>query len=75
MRLDQVFMEAMNLGLEERAELAQRLLVSLDEVPETEIERLWLEEAERRLKEYREGKITGLTTDEVFQRALNDLSR
>jgi hypothetical protein len=35
MHLEQLSKEVMNLSLEERAELAQRLLVSLDEAPPT----------------------------------------
>ncbi|MBW2647918.1 MAG: addiction module protein, partial [Deltaproteobacteria bacterium] len=46
MQLEQLTKKVMNLSLEERAELAQRLLVSLDEAPPSEIERLWMQEAE-----------------------------
>jgi len=42
--------------VEERAQLADRLLLSLDEPSESEVERLWVEveEAEGRLGEFRE---------------------
>ncbi len=39
-----------------------------------DLERLWLEEAERRLKEFREGKVRGIPADEVFRRAMDDIS-
>ena len=49
--------EALNLDIQARAELAGKLLKSLDEPSVPEIEQLWLEEAERRLNEYRAGKV------------------
>lgn len=74
MQLEQLAKEVMNLSLEERAELAQRLLVSLDEAPPSEIERLWMQEAERRLKEFREGKVQGIPAEDVFRRAISEIS-
>lgn len=74
MQLEQLSKEVMNLSLEERAELAQRLLVSLDEAPTSEIERLWMQEAERRLKEFREGKVQGIPAEDVFRRAISEIS-
>lgn len=65
---------AMELTLEERAQLAGKLLMSLDEPSESEIERLWLEEAERRIEEFRSGKVKGIPADEVFRRAIADIS-
>jgi putative addiction module component (TIGR02574 family) len=73
-KLDEVTAVAMELSLEERAQLAGKLLLSLDEPSESEVERLWLEEAERRLKEFREGEIQGITADDVFRRAVADIS-
>jgi putative addiction module component (TIGR02574 family) len=73
-KLDDVITAALQLSLEERAQLAGRLLLSLDEPSESELERLWLEEAERRLKEFREGKVRGIPADEVFRRAMDDIS-
>ncbi|MBI4558450.1 MAG: addiction module protein [Candidatus Hydrogenedentes bacterium] len=73
-KLDNVMAEAMALTLEDRAQLVGRLLLSLDEPSDSEIERLWLEEAARRLKEFREGTVQGIPADEVFRRVLADLS-
>ena len=64
----------MKLNIEERAELAQRLLASLDDAPASEIEKLWIEEAERRLREFREGKTKGIPAEEVFRKAVAELS-
>lgn len=74
MKLEQLSKEVMNLSLEERAELAQRLLVSLDDSSPFEIEKLWMQEAERRLQEYRQGKIQGIPAEDVFRRAISEIS-
>lgn len=66
--------EALNLDIQARARLAGKLLMSLDEPSASEVERLWLDEAERRLEEYRAGKIQGVPANEVFQRAIIELS-
>jgi putative addiction module component (TIGR02574 family) len=73
--LDELKAEAMKLGPEARAQLAHALLLSLDELSEPEIEKLWLEEAERRLKEFRDGKVRGIPAEEVFDKALGRLNR
>ena len=73
-KLEEIISEAMELGLQERAQLAGTLLASLDEPSESEVERLWLQEAERRLQEYREGKVKGIPAEEVFNRAITDIS-
>ncbi len=71
--LEEVMNVAMKLSLEERAKLVSRLLLSLDEPSESEVERLWLLEAKRRLKEYQEGKVKGIPADEVFHRVMADI--
>lgn len=73
-KFDEVSTAALQLGVEERAQLAGRLLLSLDEPSESELESLWLEEAERRLEEFREGRVRSVPADEVFRRAMDDIS-
>jgi len=73
-KFDEVSTAALQLGVEERAQLAGRLLLSLDEPSESEVESLWLEEAERRLEEFREGRVRSIPADEVFRRAMDDIS-
>ena len=48
--------EAMKLPLRDRVRLAQQLATSLDDQVESDVEELWLAEAERRLEELRTGK-------------------
>ena len=61
--------EAMELAIEERAALAEKLILSLDAPSETENLQLWVEEAERRLKELREGTAMDVPAEDVFRRA------
>ncbi len=66
---EEIEAEVMNLGLEERARLAEKLLLSL-EAPSTEENlRLWVMEAERRLRDLREGRAKEIPADEAFCRA------
>lgn len=61
--------DALNLTSQERAFLADRLLSSLGEDALTDVDVAWIEEAERRYQEYKEGKRPGLTAHEVFKKA------
>ncbi len=54
--LTEVLKNALSLNVNDRAALAERLLASLDELDEEEAERLWTQEAQRRLEEYRAGR-------------------
>jgi putative addiction module component (TIGR02574 family) len=72
--IEEISKATMQLDLEERAELAGKLLLSLDEPSPSELERLWLDEAERRLDDFRTGKTQGIPADEVFRRAISELS-
>ena len=49
--------EASRLSPTDRAELVAHLLATLDK-PDPEIDRLWVEECERRLDAYLDGKLT-----------------
>lgn len=66
--------EALGLDIQARAKLAGKLLMSLDEPSTSEVERLWLDEAKKRLDEFRAGKVKGVPATEVFQRAIAELS-
>ncbi|MDO8879431.1 MAG: addiction module protein [Coriobacteriia bacterium] len=69
MTIEELKREALRLDPSGRADLARELLESLDDLPEPEVERLWLEEAERRRVEVQSGKVTPIPMDEVFARA------
>lgn len=52
---------------ESRAQIAQTLLESLRSEEDNRIERLWVEEALRRLQACREGRMALIPSEEVFQ--------
>ena len=56
---------ALKLDPAERFELVDQILHSLDR-PDPEMDRIWLEEAERRLTAYRAGKVKGIPAEEIF---------
>ena len=58
--------EAMKLKPEERFTLVEGLIKSLDE-PDKKLDEIWAEEAEKRLKAYREGKLEGILMEEIFK--------
>lgn len=60
--------EALHLPVEERARLAETLLLSLEPLPEAELERLWLAEAERRAGEIDSGAVRLVPAEEVERR-------
>lgn len=67
--LKQLEAEALELPLSERAQLARRLIISLDEDAGEEpdaVERAWEEEIRRRLEEVDAGTAELVTADEVF---------
>ena len=59
--------EAIQLPSYERAQLAEHLINSLDDEEEPEAERLWIEEAERRYHEYKQGKVKAKPVKKVFK--------
>jgi putative addiction module component (TIGR02574 family) len=61
--------EALRLSPEARAQLARELLASLDAMSETEIEKLWIDEAIRRDDELDSGAARAYPADEVLARA------
>jgi hypothetical protein len=74
MSFDELKPDTLKLNPEERAEPAQALLLSLDELPEGEIQRLWLEEAVRRDEEAEAGQVSLRTAEDVFRDARARLS-
>ena len=66
--LDEVLRTALSLDVHDRARLAEKLLASLDALSEEEAERLWADEAERRLRDYRAGRTGAVSAADVAQR-------
>ncbi len=69
MKLKQIEDDVLHLSEEERAELAQKLLLSLDSPSDSEIAEDWLVEATRRARELDEGIVQPVPADEVRRKA------
>ena len=65
MDLRQIESEALHLSEEERAEPAQKLLLSLDVPSPSEIDADWLAEADRRARELDDGVVQPVSAEEV----------
>ena len=69
MNLEALEAEVLKLHPHARAQLAAKLLQSLDVLSETENECLWAEEALRRYEELETGAATPRTAEDVFREA------
>lgn len=67
MTINEVESGALNLDVSARAALAEKLLRSLEDLSEEEIERLWVDEALRRDEELDSGKATARDADDVIR--------
>jgi putative addiction module component (TIGR02574 family) len=72
-KIKEIEKEALKLSIRERARLAEYLISSLDEEEDPEAERLWIEEAKRRYKEYKEGKVKTKPAKLVFKKVHSKL--
>lgn len=69
MTIEQVESEALKLKPRARAELAEKLLRSLEDLSDEDIERLWAEEAIRRDQEIDAGAASMREAEDVFKDA------
>lgn len=67
--LEKIQNDALSLSGQERAFLADRLLSSLGDDVLTEVDVAWIEEAERRYQEYKDGIRQGVSAKDVFAEA------
>jgi putative addiction module component (TIGR02574 family) len=65
---DRVIEEALSLPANLRLSLIEKLLESLNQTIDPEIDRLWADEAERRISQIEEGKDQWVSGEEVFAR-------
>jgi putative addiction module component (TIGR02574 family) len=61
-----ILAEVSRLSPMERAEIVELIIESFDTEPNEEITKAWVEEAERRLSEYRKGTSVTFSEKEVF---------
>ena len=61
--------QARSLPVKEKATLARILIEDLDTSVDKDVERLWIEEAQRRYAAYQNGDLEALPGDDVMERA------
>jgi putative addiction module component (TIGR02574 family) len=71
--VEEIEREIRSLSDDERMRLLRDLVADLDGNPDSEVEKAWLEEAQRRLQELRQGVVEAVSADEVFKSARDRL--
>ena len=69
MNLKQIENQALDLSEEERAKLAQKLILSLENAKDEDIEKEWLAEARRRAVEIDNGEVQPIPAADVTKKA------
>jgi putative addiction module component (TIGR02574 family) len=69
MNLKQIENQALDLSEEERAKLAQKLILSLENAKDEDIEKEWLAEARRRAVEIDNGEVLPIPAADVRKKA------
>jgi putative addiction module component (TIGR02574 family) len=72
-KMKEIETQAIQLSVNERAQLIERLMRSLDGEEDPGAERTWIEEAKRRHREIQLGEVTGKHADQVFKEARSRL--
>jgi hypothetical protein len=67
--LEDVAEETLRLPAEDRAVLARKLLLSLEDLPAAEHAALWLAEADRRARQLDRSEVEPIPADEVRRKA------
>ena len=70
---DELEKQARLLTPQEKATLARILIEELDPSTDTQVEQIWIAEAQRRYQAYLKGEIESLPGDEVISRARSRL--
>jgi putative addiction module component (TIGR02574 family) len=65
--VEKITQDALRLSERERAELAHRILVSLEDAAEENVDEAWDAEIEKRVDRIKEGTAKGRPADEVFR--------
>lgn len=65
--------QALQLPVLQQASLLRSLSLRLNELSDTEYEQLCLEEAARRAQEIEEGKVVGISGEQVFEKLRQNL--
>ena len=71
--LDEITRQVLGLPLDQRSELVEKLLESLDELAPEEIEQVWAAEAERRYQAFKDDRIEAINGTTVHREIIADL--
>jgi putative addiction module component (TIGR02574 family) len=63
---DKIYQQALDLPIDERLDLIDKLLISTNLPRQSEIDQSWSEEVERRFREIKNGKAQMIDGEEVF---------
>ena len=63
--INKLFEEAMNMNITERAILVEKLLASLDNLDDANVEILWQKEIQSRLKDIKDKSVTMIPWEDV----------
>lgn len=66
---------ALKLDEKDRAELAKRLLISLEESIDEDIEQAWIDEINRRKAQIESGEVESIPGEEVLEKARDLLKK
>lgn len=72
MKTKDIIAEISDLPVEHRARIADQILQSLN-APDPEIDSAWIQEVEKRIDEYEQGKVELIPAQEVFKK-LRDIT-
>jgi hypothetical protein len=67
--IEKIALEILGLPAESRALLAEKLIESLDEKQDRDVEALWIKEAKRRSREIKSGKVKCKQAKDVLREA------
>ncbi|WJW76179.1 addiction module protein [Thiohalobacter sp. IOR34] len=67
--------EIRSLSDDDRNHLLRDLVADLDGERDPEVEKAWLEEAQRRFRELKDGVVEGISSRDVFKNSRNRLNK
>lgn len=69
--IETVLGQALRMSEEERAEIAEKLIASLEDSPDIDMEQAWQEEVRRRISDLESGNAVSIPWEEVRRRLRN----
>ena len=72
---EKVLSEALGLGARERAEIAAKLIASLDDAPDEDVEAAWAAEVERRVEAVEAGRANLVPWENVERRVEREIRK